>query len=400
MNGRRVVVLDHTGQLGGAEIALQRLLQAVDDSWDVSVLLFSDGPFRESLEREGISVEVLTLPERTSGQSRSTLADPRVLLRSGTDSFAFARRLAQRLAELEAELVVANSLKSAVLAEMSSWRSRLPWVWHLHDRIAPDYLPAPAVFALRGLARRATRVVANSRHVAHLTGLPPSAVAVAYPGLPEDAFTDSHTSPAPPVFGILGRISATKGQREFLEAAAIVSRTYPEARFQIVGDALFSDQPYADEVRRLADELRIAHRVEWTGWAADPRQALDGFTAMVHASPVPEPFGQVIVEAMARNVPVIATIGGGVGEIMGAPDGADLELGAVLTTSRGRLVGSGDGVALAAAMELILDSPQRARELAQAAAQSARTRFSITVTAAACQEAWSAYSASRPRRRR
>ncbi len=394
MNGRRVVVLDHTGQLGGAEIALQRLLLAVDDSWDVSVLLFSDGPFRESLERDGIDVEVLTLPERTSGQSRSTLTDPRVLLRSGVDSIAFARRLAQRLRGMKAELVVANSLKSAVLAEMSSWRSRLPWVWHLHDRIAPDYLPTPVVFALRGLARRATRVVANSHHVAQLTCLPPSAVSVAYPGLPADAFTDSHASPEPPVLGILGRISATKGQREFLEAAAIVSRAHPEVRFRIVGDALFSDQPYAREVRQFAEDLDIAQRVAWTGWSPDPREALDGFTAMVHASPVPEPFGQVIVEAMARHVPVIATVGGGVGEIFDAASNNRLGAGTVLVTPYGRLVGAKDARGIAAAMNGVLENPFRAESLARAAYGLSSSRYTIAATANAVSIAWK--EATRP----
>lgn len=397
MTGRRVVVLDHTGQLGGAEIALQRLLLAVDDSWDVSVLLFSDGPFRVSLEEAGIDVEVLEMPERTSGQSRTTLTDPRVLVRSGSDSLAFARTVAQRVQRLDADLVVANSLKAAVLAELSSWRSRLPWVWHLHDRIAPDYLAAPVVFALRRLARRATHVVANSRDVARLTRLPPSRVRVAYPGLPDDAFTDDHTPPTPPVFGLLGRISNTKGQREFIQAAALVSKDHPDVRFRIVGEALFSDHPYAVEVRQLADELGIANRVEWTGWAPDPRAAIDGFTALVHASPVPEPFGQVILEAMARHVPVIATLGGGVGEIVGAPPDAPLGAGTVLCTDRGRLVAPGDVAGFAEAMKAILREPERNVQLARSAACATHEQFSVNATATTCQAAWrGATGASRP----
>lgn len=388
MNGRRVVVLDHTGQLGGAEIALQRLLLALDDSWDASVLLFSDGPFRVSLEEAGIDVEVLEMPERTSGQSRTTLTHPRVLVRSGSDSLAFAGSVAQRVQRLGADLVVANSLKAAVLAELSSWRSRLPWVWHLHDRIAPDYLAAPVVFALRRLALRASHVVANSRDVARLTKLPRPRVTVAYPGLPDDAFTDYHTPPTPPVFGLLGRISSTKGQREFIQAAALVGRDHPDVRFRIVGEALFSDQPYAAEVKQFAKELGIEQRVEWTGWAADPRAVIDGFTALVHASPVPEPFGQVIVEAMARHVPVIATLGGGVGEIVGAPPDALLGAGTVLCTDRGRLVAPGDVAGFAEAMTTIVREPDQTDQLARSAASAVRELFRVSLTANTCQAAW------------
>lgn len=388
MSGGRVVVLDHTGQLGGAEIALQRLLLAVDDAWDVSVLLFGDGPFRKSLEQAGINVEVLEMPERTARQSRRTLTDPKVLLRSTVDSFGFARSLTRRVKEMGAELVVANSLKAAVLAEVSSWRSTLPWVWHLHDRIAPDYLPGPVVFALRWLARRATHVVANSHDVARLTGLPPSRVSVAYPGLPDDAFTDDHTPPAAPVFGLLGRVSSTKGQREFIQAAAIVSRTHPDVRFRIVGEALFSDQPYAAEVKRLAEDLGVAERVEWTGWAADPRRAIDGFTALVHASPVPEPFGQVIVEAMARRVPVIATAGGGVGEILRAPLDSNTRIAALVTTSVGRLVWPADSIALANAIDVTLSQPHKTHLIAGEALEWARYEFSIANTWTAVRDSW------------
>lgn len=393
MTRSRVVVLDHTGQLGGAEIALLRMLQAVDSSaWQVTVLLFSDGPFRTALEVAGQRVEVLSLDERVVSQSRSRI-DPRVAVGVTGQSLGFAKRLVSTLRDLGAELVVANSLKAAVFAELSTRRSRLPWVWHLHDRLAPDYLPRPAVVAMRLLARRATHVVANSNAVARLTGLANARVSVAYPGVPADAFRDQHESPEPPVFGLLGRISPTKGQRTFIEAAALVATDHPDVRFRIVGEALFSDQPYADALRDLPDSLGIAGRVEFAGWATDPRTAIDGFTALVHASPVPEPFGQVIVEAMARKVPVIATNGGGVGEILDAPADTRLGAGTVCTTPYGRLVGPGDSLALASAMQRTVTDPATARHAAGRAFDRAEQIFNVSSAAAVVQQAWASATA-------
>lgn len=389
MSPTKVVVLDHTAQRGGAEIALQRLLVSLSDDWDVTVVLFDEGPFRASLESAGIRVEVVPLPERTAGQARGGLTDPRVLLRSGADSLAFARTLADRIGAIGASLVVANSLKAAVLAEVSSWRTKLPWVWHLHDRLAPDYLPRPVVTGMRQLARRARHVVANSRAVAELTRLPPARVSIAYPGLPDDAYTNLHASPTPPVFGLLGRISSTKGQREFIEAAAIVNQAHPQARFRIVGDALFSDQPYAADVRALPERLGLGDRVEFAGWAADPAAAIDDFSVLVHASPVPEPFGQVIVEAMARRVPVIATLGGGVGEILDGPTAA-LPPGSFATTRFGRLVRAGDPRSLANAMQAAMADGTLTELLADRAHARAQGEFSIKVTAGVVQSVWQA----------
>ena len=388
MSAPRVVVIDHSGQPGGGQIALLRLLRALGPGWDVSVLLLSDGTFRHDLERAGIAVEVLALPERTVTQNRRGLTDPTVLVRSLRDSWTFSARLADRLRDIAPDLVVANTLKAAVMTELATWRHRVGWVWHLHDRLSSDYLPAPVVAAMRLLARRPRRVVANSVDVAVLTGLGPGRVTIAYPGLPADAFRDHHEPPDPPVFGLLGRISSTKGQREFIEAASIVVREYPDARFRIVGDALFTDQPYAEEVRALPSRLGVGDRVEFVGWVDDPRQAIDSFTALVHASPVPEPFGQVIVEAMARTVPVVATLGGGVGEILGVPRGTTLSSGEVRRTDVGWAVGPGDAAGLARGMIEILREPDQARRAAQRGEVRAREQFTAKETARAAEKAW------------
>lgn len=385
--GGRVVVLDHTGQRGGAEIALQRLLEALDPCWEVTVVLFSDGPFRTALMEAGVNVRVLPMPERTSGQARGGLSDPQVLRRTVWDSVAFASSLAQQISALDAQLVVANSLKAAVLAELSSWRTRLPWVWHLHDRLAVDYLQPHLVAGLRLLAHRASHIVANSRAVAALTALPTQRVTIAYPGLPQAAFASRGVAPHTPVFGLLGRISPTKGQREFIEAAAIVRRAVPDARFRVVGEALFSDQDYASEVRRLPSQLGLGDQVEFTGWAEDPAAAIDEFSVLVHASPVPEPFGQVIVEAMARGVPVIATWGGGVGEILLAPKTLPPP-GGFLTTPVGRLVIPQDVQALAGAMVAAVARPAQTANIANIAQSYATREFSIRATAAAVMTAW------------
>ena len=101
---------------------------------------------------------------------------------------------------------------------------------------------------------------------------------------------------------MLGRISSTKGQREFLQAAAAVAASNPSALFHVVGQALFNDHEYAQQLEDLTSQLDLAGRVRFTGWSARPDANLDGFSALVHASPVPEPFGQVIAEGPYATV--------------------------------------------------------------------------------------------------
>jgi len=73
---------------------------------------------------------------------------------------------------------------------------------------------------------------------------------------------------------------------------------------------------YGLELCAMAGRLGIADRVDFRGFRDDVWAELAGMSICVHASVVPEPFGQVIVEAMLAGVPVIAAEGGGPSEIV------------------------------------------------------------------------------------
>ena len=56
-----VAVVDHTAQLGGAELALVRLLDAIDNTVRVSIVLFEEGPLADRLRNSGRDVRILAL---------------------------------------------------------------------------------------------------------------------------------------------------------------------------------------------------------------------------------------------------------------------------------------------------------------------------------------------------
>lgn len=387
----RVAVLDHTAQLGGAELALLRTVRALDPAAvEVTVVLFADGPLAGRLRDAGVAVRVLPLDPRIAQTDRAAAGRSAVgAARSAAATLPFVARLARLLRDLQPDVVHTTSLKADVIGLPAARLARRPLVWHVHDRIAEDYLPAPVARALRVLARRGPRhVVVNSRATA-ATLLPlPRGWTLAYPGLaPEQVAADPAGRPAPatPVIGLVGRVSPTKGQREFVAAAALLAERFPDARFRVVGAALFEEQAYEVELRAQVAALGLADRVELTGWAADPVGEIDRLSVLVHASPVPEPFGQVVVEGMARGVPVVATAGGGVDEIAVADDG----------TPRCLVVPPRDVSALAEAVARVLDRPEEAAARADRAWKDVQADYAVARTAERLTAVWRRASRAR-----
>ena len=143
------------------------------------------------------------------------------------------------------------------------------------------------------------------------------------------------------VVGIVGRLAPWKGQDVFLRAFAEAFPTGTE-RALVVGGALFGEDAYGDELRRLVVDLGIADRVEFTGHVDDVGAPLQRMHVVVHASVIAEPFGQVVVEAMAAGRAVVATAAGGPLEVI--DDGVN-----------GLLVPPGDVTVLAATLRRLAD---------------------------------------------
>jgi glycosyltransferase involved in cell wall biosynthesis len=158
---------------------------------------------------------------------------------------------------------------------------------------------------------------------------------------------------------MVGRITPWKGQDVFLAAFADAFPNGPE-RAVIVGSAMFGaeEEQFADELRRIAERLGIADRTEFRGFRENVVAEMQGFNVIVHASITPEPFGQVIVEAMSAGTPVVASRAGGPEEIIS--DGEN-----------GLLYQPGDHRELARLMLRMRDEPRLAADLSRGGLQRA-----------------------------
>ena len=158
-------------------------------------------------------------------------------------------------------------------------------------------------------------------------------------GLPDDA----------PVIGCVARLSRWKAQHTLVEAFALVRQRFPAARLVLPGIAGDSSPDghgnYRDYLVRRCAELDLGDAVSLPGFVPqdDMPEFYGAIDVLAHPA-IEEPFGLVLVEAMASERPVVATVGGGIPEII--RDGCD-----------GLLVGAEKPPAMAEAISRILDNP-------------------------------------------
>jgi glycosyltransferase involved in cell wall biosynthesis len=241
------------------------------------------------------------------------------------------------------------------------WR-RVPVIWHVRVGGSEGWKD-------RLLARLATRIVVNSGAVAQrFADCAPGKVRRIYNGIDLSRFTPGAyptnlrralgLPPGVPVVGSVGRFVPYKGYHYLLEAARLVGKKIPQARWVLVGDG---------ELRAALEAqcrtLGLERIVRFAGWREDIPDCLALCDIFVLPS-LGEHFGRVLVEAMAMAKAVVATDAGGVPEI-------------VIHDETGLLVPPADPQALAEAVLSLLQDPTRAARLGAAGRRRAENEFSL-----------------------
>jgi glycogen(starch) synthase len=164
--------------------------------------------------------------------------------------------------------------------------------------------------------RLADRVIAVSRYtagrVAVAYGVPRSRLRVVHNAI--DAAGARHAAAArrPPLVLFAGRVTQQKGPEFFLEAAALVAREIPRARFVVAGTG-----DLLPAMIERAEALGIRRRVDFAGFVPPRKLARLYSRADVFVSPsLSEPFGLTALEALAHGTPAIVSRQAGVTEVV------------------------------------------------------------------------------------
>jgi glycosyltransferase involved in cell wall biosynthesis len=348
---RALIVMPLATQRGGSEVVLQQLLEFRRDAGiEPTVAFLQSGPMVDWCRERGVSALVI---------DAGRLRQARRFGRTVRALVGVARRT-------QAEVLIGWMAKGQLYGGLAAAAARLPSIWLQPGvPVARDPLDRAATLLPARL------IVTPSRGVeaAQRKLWPRRATAVVNPAVDTDRFDAGRIGDVRdtrrrlglpedgPIFGSVGRLDPWKGFHVLLDAVPEVAKSQPDATLVLVGGRHEFNPAYADELADQARRLGRDGRVRLVGQQSNPEDWMQAMDVFCHTS-ANEPFGLVVIEAMALGKPVVASGEGGPTEVI--TPGVD-----------GLLSPYGDARALAAAIVRLLEDERLRVSLGRAARRRA-----------------------------
>jgi len=266
------------------------------------------------------------------------------------------------------DLVHCHTGRGHSLAALTAGLHRTPFL--VTRRV--DFLPGRSWFN-RYKFHKATRVVCISRFIADQLvnwGVLKEKLVIIPSTVPlpdEKLLTPEHREAVRARFGIasgtklIGNIAALVGHKDhatLLRAAKVLTERRTDVRFVILGDGELKEK-----LLSLRRELGLEEKVLMPGFIPQAEELLPAFDVFAMSSCM-EGLGSIVLDAFAAGVPVAATAGGGLPELVRAGE-------------TGLLAPVGDAPALADAINSLLENPGLAKEFSSKARKRVEAEFSV-----------------------
>jgi glycosyltransferase involved in cell wall biosynthesis len=305
---RLAIVMPSAHPHGGAEEALVHLLrnQAAAQLSTALVILLEEGELKQVFKKTGATVEIVP-----SGRLREPWKHVSAVL-----------KIRQLIKRERVDAVLGWMTKAQIYGGPAARLAGVPAIYFqmgLPDNGVVDRLsrlvPAVGGLACSDFAAREQQSHVRHRVLGVALAADVSRFAEATKRSPAETRRRLGLDPDRPLVGIVGRLQRWKGMHVYVEAMSRVLKEVPDCQGVIVGGKHHLEPHYADWLAQRVQALGVSSQVQMVGVQRNVPEWMQAMDVVVHASER-EPFGIVVVEAMALGKPVVATRPGGPEEII------------------------------------------------------------------------------------
>lgn len=377
---QKIFFVESASAMSGVQYSTLYLSQHLNRGcWKSVVLCPEEGELARACRNAGVEVSILPRPVLSSTSIRvrfgTNVPNPLAWAHNFLGILVGARRLAQYLSLMGADLVVTKGMSSHFPGGLATKRLRIPCIWHVQDLVSERLL---------GIYRRTFCVLARwipdqiivdgSPIARQLFDSSHERISTVYNGVDTKVFRPSLEGssvrqelglpPAALVVGHVARMTPWKGQHHLLEAFVQIASRRSNVYVVFVGASLFDSPAYFRYLQKRVSELGIDHRVVFAGHRSDLPRVLAALDILAFTSTEKDTSPLALLSAMAVGVPVVAFDIEGVREVIG-------------NEGEGRLVPVKNVTALAEALDRLLGDASLRERLASGARHRVETTFSL-----------------------
>lgn len=371
----RIAYVGYTGQLGGAERLLLRLMEGLPrDSVEPLLICAEEGPFPQAAREQGIPTSVVSLPRLHSVSwvlRQRKILNPLAVTWNGVVVMVAAWRLRRHLRHKAVDLIQTNSDVAHVYGGLATRLLRVPCVWYFHTTVESKRLLGLTAWVWRALAARLgvwvvgiSQAVLDSLSIGKRTRL----IYAGQPALDDSGVTDGDLRAQlglpedAPLVGYIGRIDYSKGVDVLVRAAQRVVRQEAGVHFVVSGETMF-DPGYYKQLVHMVERLQLDDNWHWLEPVEQAAPTLRQLS-VVAAPSRREGLGLVLLEAGMAGRAVVASRIGGIPEV-------------VLDGKTGILVTSEDADELASAILNVVSDTHRTERMGQQARRRVADVFGL-----------------------
>jgi len=366
---RKILYLNHVSELGGGEYCLLNLMLNLNkEKYEPVLLLQEPGPLSKLAEENGITTYFLKM----RGWRRLKYLPVNYLVT--------LKHLKKLIYEQKIDLVHCNAYRLNPYAALAAKDTHTPCFCHIRWFRKKDHIK-------KFMLDKVDLVLTMSEYMASFFHGSKAKVKTIYDGIQVPDFKNNvygrekirnefKLKKEDIIIGMAAQLTPRKGHKDFIKASVKIRKVFPQVKFIVAGGAILDDQLSINDLQEYASSIN-AENIFFIGNRSDMKdvfQAMDFFVLPSHV----EPFGLVVVEAMASGVPVVATKSGGPEEIIS--DGED-----------GFLVPVRSAKSIAEKIIYLLKNPAAAEEMSKAARTTVKKRFNVKKYAVEIEHTYELY---------
>ena len=348
----KILIAESSTAIGGQELAVVRHAKGLcNRGHDVQLLLQPGSPIEQLAKKQKVPAQPLRMP----GLSPSALkAFRRILLRENPDLLHVNSSMDSWLGAITARLV-SPRIKVVKTRHISAPLNRNLATRFLYRRLFDHVIVTGGDSNKRALIER------DGLQAPRVTAFPIGVDLSQFsPGSPDyDLRGELGLAPDDRLVGLLSYLRSYKGHQYFIEAATQLTPRLPNVRFLIVGEG-----PDETIIRARISRLGVTKQVLMLGYRQDSLNLLRSLDVFVMPTIEGDTIPQVLLEAMAVGLPVIATTTGSIPDV-------------VRNGITGLLVPPRDSQAISASVETLLNDAGLRRTLGHNASRFVADSYSL-----------------------